>query len=121
MYLKQLLFLHHDTSTWLSQLQVLWNKTNSVIFYCINNTGLQQQAAAHSVVQSEGHKQLQQCRFLFHQALDADEAGNKDEAVELYTQAVELGIRTVSVLRTIIAFEACYHGVCPFLQIYLQM
>jgi len=50
------------------------------------------------VVQSEGHKQLQQCHFLFHQALDADEAGNKDEAVELYTQAVELGIRTVSVL-----------------------
>ncbi|GFG37190.1 hypothetical protein Cfor_09323 [Coptotermes formosanus] len=60
---------------------------------------LQQQAAAHSVVQSEGHKQLQQCHFLFHQALDADEAGNKDEAVELYTQAVELGIRTRSSAR----------------------
>lgn len=107
--------------TWLSQMQDLWNETNFIIFYCINNTGLQQQAAAHSVVQSEGHKQLQQCHFLFHQALDADEAGNKDEAVELYTQAVELGIRTVSVLRTIIAFEACYHDVCLFLQMCLQM
>jgi HEPN domain-containing protein len=59
---------------------------------------------------------LQQCHFLFHQALDADEAGNKDEAVELYTQAVELGIRTVSVLRTIIAFETHCHG-----KIYLQI
>jgi MIT (microtubule interacting and transport) domain. len=102
-------------------MQDMWNKTNFSLFCCINNIGLQQQAAAHSVVQSEGHKQLQQCRFLFHQALDADEAGNKDEAVDLYTQAVELGIRTVSVLRTIIAFDACYHGVCPFLQIFLQV
>jgi len=106
-------------SAWFSQMQDLWNETNFIIFCCVNNTGLQQQEAAHAVVQSEGHKQLQQCRFLFHQALDADEAGNKIEAVELYTQAVELGIRTVSVLRTIIAFEVCYHGVCPFLQICL--
>lgn len=94
-------------STWLCQMQNLWNETNFIVFCCINNTGLQQEATAHPVVQSEGHKQLQQCRFLFHQALDADEAGKKDEAVELYTQAVELGIRTVRVLRMIIAFEAC--------------
>jgi hypothetical protein len=98
-------------------MQDLWNKISFILFCCINDIGLQQQAAAHSVVQSEGHKQLQQCHFLFHQALDADEAGNKDEAVELYTQAVELGIRTVSVQRTRIASETCYHGVCACLQI----
>jgi hypothetical protein len=68
------------------------------------------------VVQSEGHKQLQQCHFLFHQALDADEAGNKDEAVELYTQAVELGIRAVSVQRMRMSNETCYlcMSVCRF-------
>jgi hypothetical protein len=64
---------------------------------CITATGLKQQAAAQSVVQTESQKQLQQCRFLLCQALDADEAGNKDEAVELYTQAVDLGIRAVSI------------------------
>jgi hypothetical protein len=62
----------------------------------LGGTGLNQQAAAQPVVQSESQKQLQQCHFLFHQALDADEAGNKDEAVQLYTQAVELGISAVS-------------------------
>jgi hypothetical protein len=62
----------------------------------LTGTGLNQQATVQSVVQSESQKQLQQCRFLLCQALDADEAGNKDEAVELYTQAVDLGIRAVS-------------------------
>lgn len=57
---------------------------------------LNQQAAVQSVVQSESQKQLQQCRFLLCQALDADEAGNRDGAVELYTQAVDLGIRARS-------------------------
>ncbi|XP_023726800.1 calpain-7 isoform X2 [Cryptotermes secundus] len=57
---------------------------------------LNQQAAVQSVVLSESQKQLQQCRFLLCQALDADEAGNRDEAVELYTQAVDLGIRARS-------------------------
>jgi hypothetical protein len=65
----------------------------------LTHTGLSQQAAVQSVVQSESQKQLQQCRFLLCQALDADEAGNKDEAVELYTQAVDLGIRAVSIQR----------------------
>lgn len=47
--------------------------------------------------------QLQRCRFLFSQALDADEADLKDEAVELYTQAVELSIKAVSTVEIIIA------------------
>jgi hypothetical protein len=63
-------------------------------------------------VQTESQKQLQQCRFLLCQALDADEAGNKDEAVELYTQAVDLGIRAVSIHTERVV-------VCPLIQ--LQM
>lgn len=54
------------------------------------------QDAQCSTQQSEGLQQLQRCRFLFSQALDADEADLKDEAVELYTQAVELSIKAVS-------------------------
>ncbi|CAG2066380.1 unnamed protein product, partial [Timema podura] len=42
--------------------------------------------------QSTSQKHLQQCHFLFLQALDADESGNKDEAVELYSQAIQLGL-----------------------------
>jgi hypothetical protein len=75
----------------------------------LGGTGLNQQVAAQSAVQSDSQKQLQQCHFLFHQALDADEAGNKDEAVKLYTQAVELGINAVSVHRNkMLSSEPCY-------------
>ncbi|GLH15299.1 Calpain-7 [Gryllus bimaculatus] len=41
-------------------------------------------------------RKLQQCHFLFTQALDADEAGNRDDAVELYSKAVELGLEARS-------------------------
>lgn len=36
--------------------------------------------------------ELQRCKFLMNQALDADEAGLKDIAVKLYTDAAELGL-----------------------------
>ncbi|KAJ1522774.1 hypothetical protein ONE63_001930 [Megalurothrips usitatus] len=49
-----------------------------------------------STQQPEDVQQLLSCRFLFSQALDADEAGLKDEAVELYTQAVELSMTAKS-------------------------
>ncbi|XP_033225588.1 calpain-7-like [Belonocnema kinseyi] len=38
--------------------------------------------------------ELQRCKFLLNQALDADETGCKDIAVKLYTDAAELGLRT---------------------------
>jgi hypothetical protein len=39
---------------------------------------------------------LQRCKFLLNQALDADEAGFKEDAIKLYTNAAELGLRAVS-------------------------
>lgn len=42
--------------------------------------------------------ELQRCKFLMNQALDADEAGLKDIAVKLYTDAAELGLSTVSTI-----------------------
>jgi len=40
--------------------------------------------------------ELQRCKFLMNQALDADEAGLKDIAVKLYTDAAELGLSAVN-------------------------
>lgn len=40
--------------------------------------------------------ELQKCRFLLNQALDADEAGCKDIAIKLYTDAVAFGLSVVS-------------------------
>lgn len=38
---------------------------------------------------------LERAHFLVTQAFEEDEKGNDDEAIELYTQAVELCIKTV--------------------------
>lgn len=54
------------------------------------------EAEGAKIAQSQDAKQLQQCHFLFQQALDADEGGKKDEAVQLYSQAVEVAINAVS-------------------------
>ncbi|GAB1864293.1 Calpain-7 [Camponotus japonicus] len=41
--------------------------------------------------------ELQKCKFLMNQALDADEAGLKDIAIKLYTDAAELGLSAKTV------------------------
>lgn len=45
------------------------------------------------VPHSASKEHLEQCYFLFQQGLDADEAGLKDTAVQLYSQAVELALK----------------------------
>lgn len=45
--------------------------------------------------QDQEERKLRRCYFLFEQALDADKAQLKDIAVDLYAQAVELGISVV--------------------------
>lgn len=42
--------------------------------------------------QADSERAMQQCYFLMQQALDADEANMKDEALQLYTRAVELAV-----------------------------
>ena len=64
--------------------------------------GLSEKAAAQSLPQSQNQKTLQKCKFLFCQALDEDEAGNTDEAVELYSQAVQLALDAVSYVNTFV-------------------
>ena len=45
--------------------------------------------------QPTDQSKLQKCKFLMNQAQDADEAGLKDIAVKLYTDAAELGLSMV--------------------------
>ncbi|XP_043248289.1 calpain-7-like [Colletes gigas] len=46
----------------------------------------------HYIAQNTHQSELQRCKFLINQAQDADEAGLKDIAVKLYTDAAELGL-----------------------------
>ncbi|XP_076649374.1 calpain-7 isoform X2 [Halictus rubicundus] len=47
----------------------------------------------HNSAQPVHHSELQRCMFLVNQAQDADESGLKDVAIELYTNAAELGLK----------------------------
>lgn len=51
--------------------------------------------------QAESERAMQQCYFLMQQALDADEANLKENALQLYTQAVELAVSVVSIFSTL--------------------
>ncbi|KAK5921572.1 hypothetical protein CgunFtcFv8_018928 [Champsocephalus gunnari] len=52
------------------------------------------QAQKSDPLKSRQHLDLERAHFLVTQAFEEDEKGNDDEAVELYTQAVELCINT---------------------------
>ncbi|CAH1395446.1 unnamed protein product [Nezara viridula] len=47
--------------------------------------------------QNKEHINLNKCRFLFRQALDADESKNESAAVDLYTQAIQLAMQAYAI------------------------
>lgn len=50
--------------------------------------------SVHKTVQKDEQKiQLERAEFLMRQGLDEDEAGNKDDAIDLYSEAVELCLK----------------------------
>lgn len=49
----------------------------------------QQKSKEEIVAEDETRQRLKRCHFLLQQALDADSAGVKETAVELYTNAIE--------------------------------
>ncbi|XP_023289870.1 calpain-7 isoform X2 [Orussus abietinus] len=53
---------------------------------------LTEEEAKKSNDDPQNQSELQKCKFLFNQALDADEAGLKDIAVKLYTNVAEIGL-----------------------------
>lgn len=46
---------------------------------------------------NEQKLELDRAEFLLRQGLDEDEAGNEEEAIELYLQAAELCLKAVSI------------------------
>lgn len=57
-----------------------------------------------SAAQSESQQIVQRCNFLFAQALDADEQGHKEIAVDLYSQTAEFALTAVSKIYIIFFF-----------------
>jgi len=56
------------------------------------------QTSEKNEVKTETEKSAQRAKFLVHHALEEDEAGNNQEASELYMQAAELCIKVVRVV-----------------------
>lgn len=54
-----------------------------------NSLDEQEESGNEPVVEDVTKQRLRRCHFLLQQALDADGAGLKDTAVELYTNAIE--------------------------------
>lgn len=54
------------------------------------------QAQSSDPLKTKHQLDLERSYFLVTQAFEEDEKGNSDEAIELYTQAVELCIQAVS-------------------------
>lgn len=54
------------------------------------------QAQTNDPLKTKHQLELERSYFLVTQAFEEDEKGNSDEAIELYTQAVELCIQAVS-------------------------
>ncbi|XP_054012473.1 calpain-7-like [Hylaeus anthracinus] len=57
---------------------------------------IEEEEQKHHKAQTMHQSELQRCKFLINQAQDADEAGLKDVAVKLYTDAAELGLNVKS-------------------------
>lgn len=67
------------------------------------------QAQKSDPLKSRQQVDLERAHFLVTQAFEEDEKGNDDEAIELYTQAVELCIKTVSLsLCSFLCLSSCY-------------
>lgn len=62
------------------------------------------QAQKSDPLKSRQQVDLERAHFLVTQAFDEDEKGNDDEAVELYTQAVELCLNTVCLSLVVTSF-----------------
>lgn len=62
------------------------------------------QAQKNDPLKSRQQVDLERAHFLVTQAFEEDEKGNDDEAIELYTQAVELCITSVG-----LSLSLCHH------------
>lgn len=64
--------------------------------FCFPLATQEHQTQATQVRQEIGQSELSRANFLLLEALDEDEAGNAEEAIELYSNAVQLCLEAVS-------------------------
>ncbi|XP_065200256.1 calpain-7-like [Planococcus citri] len=81
---------HPDAVTWCKKTHEYADRSH-FLQYQIDSEIIKR---SKSVEESKNLIQLKQCHFLLKQALDADESGLKESALELYTRAVDLAIST---------------------------
>lgn len=70
-------------------------------FLIFPSTGLEKQTQSPQVITERGQSELSRAHFLLLEAFDEDEAGNAEEAVELYSSAVELCLEAVSPIESL--------------------
>lgn len=67
-----------------------------------------QNEAANSVENiNQDRVRLKQCKYLLKQALDIDESGKEDLAIDSYTQAIELSLKMVNAVFLVIIVKYC--------------
>jgi len=57
---------------------------------------VQNEAANNMENINQDRVRLKQCKYLLKQALDIDESGREDLAIDTYTQAIELSLKVVN-------------------------
>lgn len=62
----------------------------------ILNFIVQNEAANNMENINQDRVRLKQCKYLLKQALDIDESGREDLAIDTYTQAIELSLKVVN-------------------------
>lgn len=69
------------------------NNFNKIFFWVVLDEE-QKKHKSENPIESE----FQKCKFLLSQALNADERNFHEEAIKLYTDAAELGLKAVSLI-----------------------
>lgn len=80
---------------------MLWHPLIYNLLYSENRT------QSSEVITERGQNELSRAHFLLLEAFDEDEAGNAEEAVELYSSAVELCLEAVSLFKHSTNLEYC--------------
>lgn len=79
---------------------IFWFDFNSIFIvydaYFEFSTFIVQNEAANNMESiNQDRVRLKQCKYLLKQALDIDESGKEDLAIDTYTQAIELSLKVV--------------------------
>lgn len=51
---------------------------------------------------------LKQCKYLLKQALDIDESGKEELAIDMYMQAIELSLKVVNTSKSLLQIDTIY-------------